>query len=239
MSNNFINLPSNLDTSQLQNASLISNVFVMTFLTSLGLEGLRYYVEENSKKFLESDPQCGLTTGGRSECWWDCPTERVERPAFPGVWDQFITSPSCLSDCYPQPDHCLNSLLADYEAAGGVCKGSFLDTYYPGVFPTSTKDCVLAKDVDCDCTEEDVTSGACTTLSCYLYPEDVVTGLCTDQTMQLLVDQENCVHPLFSEQYRLTLRQIILSMCDINTWFDFYPVPLNGRRKMKKKKKKK
>ena len=46
MSNNFINLPSNLDTSQLQNASFISNVFVVTFLTSLGLEGLRYYVGE-------------------------------------------------------------------------------------------------------------------------------------------------------------------------------------------------
>ena len=46
MSNNFLNFPSLLDTSQLQNASLISNVFVMTFLTSLGLEGLRYYVGE-------------------------------------------------------------------------------------------------------------------------------------------------------------------------------------------------
>ena len=46
MSNNFINFPSLLDTSQVQNATFISNVFMMTLLTSLGFEGVRYYVGE-------------------------------------------------------------------------------------------------------------------------------------------------------------------------------------------------
>ena len=46
MSNNFINFPSPLDTSQVQNATFISNVFMMTLLTSLGFEGVRYYVGE-------------------------------------------------------------------------------------------------------------------------------------------------------------------------------------------------
>ena len=28
------------------------------------------------KRKLKSDPQCGRTTGGREECWWDCRSKR-------------------------------------------------------------------------------------------------------------------------------------------------------------------
>ena len=194
MDNNLNNFQSSLGTSSILNSTSIGSVFLMTFLTTVGLEGLRNYVgefqdfliinilnrlEENNKRKLESDPQCGLTTGGRSECWWDCPTERVEMPGFPGVWSLYITSPSCLSDCYPQPDHCLNSLLADYKAAGGVCKGSSLDTNFPGLFPTSTQDCVLARDCDCPCTQEEIDNQVCTVDCCYysnIFPDAVSTG---------------------------------------------------------------
>ena len=162
----------------------------------------------------------------------------MERPGFPGVWSLYITSPSCLSDCYPQPDHCLNSLLADYKAAGGVCKGSSLDTNFPGLFPTSTQDCVLARDCDCPCTQEEIDNQVCTVDCCYysnFFPDAVSTGLCSQQTRQLLVDQENCVHPLWSKHFRLTLNQIVYSMCDFETWYFFYPEPLVGRSKGKKR----
>ena len=61
------------------------------------------------------------------------------------------------------------------------------------------------------------------------------TGLCSQQTRQLLVDQENCVHPLWSKHFRLTLNQIVYSMCDFETWYFFYPEPLVGRSKGKKR----
>ena len=79
-----------------------------------------WYNSGVKKKYhLSSDPQCGLTTGGREECWWDCQIEYVQDPGPRRGFYQFITNPLCLSDCYP-PGHCLSSLLADYEAQGRV-----------------------------------------------------------------------------------------------------------------------
>ena len=250
MDNNLNNFQSSLGTSSILNSTSIGSVFLMTFLTTVGLEGLRNYVgefqdfmiinilnrlEENNKRNLESDPECGLTTGGRSECWWDCPTARVERPT-PGVYDLFTTDPTCMEDCYP-PDHCLNSLLNDYKAAGGVCKGSLLDTYYPGLFPTSSQECALVKDnCNCPCTEEEIFGGVCEVDCCYVLGETLVAGLCSQKTQTLLVDQENCVHPLYTEKFRLTLRNLVASMCDFYTWYGFYPRSLEGYNKVKKRK---
>ena len=45
-----------------------------------------------------------------------------------------------VQDC---PPPCLNSVLEDYRAAGGVCSNSFLDINWPGVFNTSTAPCVF------------------------------------------------------------------------------------------------
>ena len=85
---------------------------------------------------------CGLVTGGRDECWWNCTIERVEDPSRPGSWFLFIPDPPCLANCYPA-DHCLSRLLADYQSAGGICRGSMLDIIAPGVFPVTNKSCEL------------------------------------------------------------------------------------------------
>ena len=48
---------------------------------------------------LEDDPMCGLTTGGREDCYWDCNiiTDRYYR--------KLVTNPECLLDCYSKVEH--------------------------------------------------------------------------------------------------------------------------------------
>ena len=155
---------------------------------------------------------CGLLTGGSEECWWDCHIQRVERPELPGKWFSIIPDPSCLTDCYPA-DHCLSLLLADYQAAGGICRGSFLDVTFPGVFPVSNQACELYE------------------ISWTGY--DLRTGLCSERTKQLLsTDQQNCIHPLYSQKLSIfnTVDILIESLCDFQTWFDFYPAAVEGNR---------
>ena len=118
----------------------------------------------------------------------------------------FLVPPTCMADCYPA-DHCLSSLLADYEAAGGVCAGFFGLLDFPGVYQESELQCEFDN---------------------YGYP---VRGLCSERTLELLRDQENCVIPIYSAKYSIwfTIRIMILSMCDYQAYFDFVPAPLDRR----------
>ena len=40
---------------------------------------------------LEDDQMCGITTGGREDCFWDCE-----------INDSFITNPECLTQCFSE-----------------------------------------------------------------------------------------------------------------------------------------
>ena len=102
---------------------------------------------------------CGLVTGGSDECWWTCHSQLVENPSNPGLFYPFITDPYCLAECYPA-DHCLSLLLEDYKAAGGICRGSFLDKLAPGLFPVSNKSCELYVN-DPNHSETDLKEGLC------------------------------------------------------------------------------
>ena len=134
-------------------------------------------------------------TGGREECWWDCYKDQY-------FYDEFLLPPSCLADCYP-PDHCLSSLLADYQAAGGICPGSYLDVYY--AVPVSNQSCENH-------------------------------DLCSERTKLLLMDQENCVHPIYNQKESMfnTIHRLIESMCDYQTYSDFRPAPLDRKVNTKK-----
>ena len=49
-----------------------------------------------SKRYkLEDDPMCGITTGGREDCFWDCEIEM-------SMNGPIISTPECLSDCFPE-----------------------------------------------------------------------------------------------------------------------------------------
>ena len=56
---------------------------------------------QTPRQSLENDPQCGLTTGGQQECYWDCQMFSADFTTGPIAVD-----PVCLSDCFP-PDHCV------------------------------------------------------------------------------------------------------------------------------------
>ena len=164
------------------------------------------YEPRQARYRLENDPSCGVTTGGRPECWWDCYTQTIITNG-----NEFFHPPSCLADCY----QCLSSLLADYQAAGGVCQGSYLDVTYPGLFNVSDQSCELDD---------------------YYGTVVIVTGLCSERTKELLRDQENCVHPIFNEKEGIwwTTTYLIESMCDDQTHSDFYPAPLDRRMNNKR-----
>ena len=106
----------------------------LCFTVSIKSKQLYFTEAENNR--LQNDPSCGLTTGGREECWWTCDMQNFEDPLRVAKYFQFITDPTCLEDCYPE-GHCLSSLLADFRSAGGICAGSFADLQYPGLFPGS------------------------------------------------------------------------------------------------------
>lgn len=151
---------------------------------------------------------CGTTTGGRQECWWDCQRFIAAERQFssPGQYSSLITNLDCLDDCYA-PNRCVNSLLDDYKAAGGICKGSFLDIYNPGLFPISEKSCELDGFI-------------------------LKTGLCSTKTKRLLRNRKSCINPLWSGKVEIlrTVSSLILSLCEDNIWIEF----LNpGKRKRK------
>ena len=49
------------------------------------------------RNILENDPMCGITTGGKEECFWDCEINSKGIGNGP-----IITSPECLLDCFSE-----------------------------------------------------------------------------------------------------------------------------------------
>ena len=92
---------------------------------------MRTFLDDDDEgKVLEDDPMCGVTTGGREECVWDCEVINFAES------DGFVTStgssvlagvtfknPLCLEDCFAK-DHCVTKLFTDFKAAGGICDGA-------------------------------------------------------------------------------------------------------------------
>ena len=63
----------------------------------------------------------------------------------------------------------------------------------------------------------------------------VETGVCSETTKELLSDQENCIHPLYGQKHSIwwTTMNLIRSMCNYQTYSDFYPASIE--RKVNKK----
>ena len=55
---------------------------------------------------------CGVTTGGKEECDWDC---NVELGTLV-LQEQQIINPECLEDCF-EKTHCVRRLLEDPECS--------------------------------------------------------------------------------------------------------------------------
>ena len=44
---------------------------------------------------LQNDPMCGITTGGKEDCFWDCKIGN-------SVNGPIISTPECLLNCFPE-----------------------------------------------------------------------------------------------------------------------------------------
>ena len=154
---------------------------------------------------------CGTTTGGRQECWWDCQVQVIEGLWRPGEYRSYLENIDCLEDCFT-PGHCLRSLLDDLRSAGGICKDSFINIVYPDWLPVSNKSC-------------EVDQGFF-----------LKKGLCSQKTENLLRNQKNCIHPLWSSKTEIfrSINSLIWSLCTGDTFLEFNtPTPLERNKKHK------
>ena len=111
--------------------------------------------------------------------------------------------------------------MADYKAAGGICRGSDLDVNWSGLkFPVSNQNCELYNPKECECTVDDFYNGVCTyeemkAADCHWWEDyHVKLGLCSEKTKELLKDQLNCIRPLYGEKISIyrTARSLAESM---------------------------
>ena len=116
-------------------------------------------------------------------------------------------------DCYPTP-HCLNSVLEDYRAAGGICGGSWLHLNFPGAFTFSNIPCEFHEPDD------------------FYWFTDIKQGLCSEQTKQLIRNYEECGRILLNDKFAIskTSNDLIYSMCDFETYRAFIKPPADSLR---------
>ena len=135
------------------------------------------------------------------QCWADCE-----------LTDNYVTNPACLLDCFPA-HHCLTSLLLDFTGAGGVCGGTFISQYYPGLWPTSDRNCTFLAETDQHFTARE--------------DHQIEAGICSATTEALLLDEKNCIKPLLSQTRKIlgNIQYLIWSTCSWKTFQAWNPKP--------------
>ena len=123
----------------------------------------------------------------------------------------YVANPACLLDCFPS-GHCLSSLLLDYTGAGGVCGNSYISQYYPGLWPSSDRNCTFLEETDPSFTNKG--------------DYQIKSGICSARTEALLLEQEKCIQPLYSqtESILVSLQTLIWSTCSWKTWNFWKPI---------------
>ena len=86
---------------------------------------------KNSFK-LEDDEFCGIATGGKENCEWDC------IPSFSK--QEIYLNPECMLDCFYN-DHCAVKALNEFIKAKGICKRCTTCKQYHNILPISPKEC--------------------------------------------------------------------------------------------------
>ena len=134
-------------------------------------------------------------------CWADCE-----------LTDKFLSNPACLMDCFP-PHHCLTSLLLDFTGAGGVCGGTFVNSYYPKLWPRSDRNCTFLQETDNQFTARE--------------DYQLKAGVCSETTEALLKNQRNCIAPLLKQKKEVlgNLQYLIWSTCSWKTFEAWKPKP--------------
>ena len=165
--------------------------------------------KRTTKYSLEDDNVCGITTGGKENCEWDC---------IPS--GSFYRNPECLIDCFDE-DHCAVKAIKDYLAANGICKGSFLGALYSDFFPTSTIECEYAVKILLLSNNETI----------YIFYTS--RGIFNEDSLQSLRENETCIYDVHKRSAFVynTLQALILSSSDLQVfqnWFYFMAKFLSG-----------
>ena len=71
-----------------------SQIFILRSFILLKLYNATCNPGAAARPRLESEAMCGVTTGGREECYWDC---GLFNDPYLGV---LVNNPECLLDCY-------------------------------------------------------------------------------------------------------------------------------------------
>ena len=58
---------------------------------------------------LENDPMCGMTMGGREDCFWDCEIDELGFGNGP-----IISTPECLLDCFDEVGYVIMGMSFKY-----------------------------------------------------------------------------------------------------------------------------
>ena len=177
-------------------------VFTTAFTAALGVQTSMYLLSPptppTARQILENDPQCGLTTGGQEECYWDC--QRFYLAVY--LQGTVAQNPECVADCFPE-DHCAFSLLEDYSTAGGICaEGLFqYDAEIPNPWPLSSTSCTAVNT-----------------------PPTLTGGLCRPQTEAKLLMDDDCLSTISQMPSIIyyTIFNLVLNMCNDNVFQHWY-----------------
>lgn len=156
---------------------------------------------------LEDDQLCGITTGGKENCEWDCISGTY------GVGDIQLESYlygniECLRDCFSEEDHCAVKVLNDLENSGGICGESFVASQQ-NILPTTEKECKYIEVIN----EQNIT---------ILYTTE---GIFSEDTLESL-NSDKCIFDVHRKSQLITntIIFLVISSSDIKTlefWMTF------------------
>ena len=155
---------------------------------------------------LENDQMCGLTTGGKENCEWDCISRRILN------FNKLYTNIECVRDCFSE-DHCVAKVLNDYENSGGICGESFIAsqqnwnfTFNYSYLPITENACKYIEVI----TDQNIT---------ILYTTE---GIFSEDTLKSL-NSDECIFDVYRKSQTIfdTINLIVRSSADIKT-FEFW-----------------
>ena len=81
--------------------SWVCIIYVYLFQSKADVHFLDLFTSPQPRYKLESDPMCGITTGGREECFWKCEVKSSGPELAEGLFKGFLlTPPDCLLGCF-------------------------------------------------------------------------------------------------------------------------------------------
>ena len=104
-----------MDLSEIANitSSIDYNIPLFTFMGLLAVNTYHHLTNDDTDYVLEDDPECGKTTGGEPECFWDCQPELnfFDIVTFTTDTERAVmANPWCLEDCFEE-SQCLSGLF--------------------------------------------------------------------------------------------------------------------------------